>query len=859
VNDHQLHLLIHQAAQTGSEQLDLSYRELTTLPREIGKLEQLVSLDLCGNDLVALPPEIGQLRCLTYLDLSHNQLAALPPELGLLTSLSTLDLRDNRLSQLPAAMEMMVNLKTLDLRQNRVQVFPQVILRLLGLEELHLYDNPLMTLPLEVESLIRLRMLNWGKNEMSQIPEGVWRLTGLEHLIIDHTNIRTIPPDVRYLRNLKYVELHHNRLSSLPAEIGELSRLLTLILHHNHITHLPPEVGALQRLTRLDVHHNLLVSCPVEIGKLERLQSLDLSENPLPIPPEILAKSDDPETILTYYVSHLDGQKYPLNEAKMVLVGQGGVGKSSLVRRLIHNTYDPQEPQTEGIAIAPWQIRVNHTDMQLNVWDFGGQEIMHATHQFFLTKRTLYLLVLDSRLTEEENRLEYWLKIIQSFGGDSPIILVGNKVDQRVLDLDQRGLRAKYPQICAVLETSCLTGVGVDKLKARIVREVTRMPHVRDALLASWFEVKREIEHLEKDYIPYESYLELCREHRITDERSQRTLIGFLHDLGIVLNFQDDPRLEDTNILNPRWVTNGVYRILNNEPLRQRQGRLNRADLDQILDARTYPHFKHQFILDMMRKFELCFPFEGSNDQVFLVPDLLSKEAPVSGKWRDALAFEYHYNVLPGSVLSRFIVRMHHYLYDDIMWRNGAMVADQSNVALVQADKEEKRLSVWVRGPERGRRALLSIIRFHFGVIHSSIPGIHVEEKVPLPEHPEIVVDYQYLLDLEVMGEKSFVPPGLRQRVDVRSLLDGVDLAREQRQPIRLRQILVERFDTEELRTLCYDLGVAFDALGGTNRAGKSRELVAYLERRQRLGDLIRTGKRLRPDIDWGPVPIAWA
>ncbi|MBN1247821.1 MAG: GTP-binding protein [Anaerolineae bacterium] len=859
MTDDELLQLITQASKSGVSQLDLSYNELTTLPREIGRLEQLVSLDLCGNDLVALPPEIGQLRFLTQLDLRHNQLAALPPELGLLTGLSSLDLRDNRLTKLPGSMEMMVNLKTLDLRDNRIQVFPQVILRLFGLEELHLYGNPLVALPLEIETLIRLRMLNLGGNTMPEIPEGVWRLAGLEQLVVDHTQVRSIPADVRYLRNLKYVELHNNRLGSLPGELGELSRLLTLIAHHNSITHLPPEIGALQRLTRLDVHHNQLVSLPVEIGKLRRLESLDLSENPLSIPPEILAKADDPTAILTYYTDHLDGRKHPLNEAKMVLVGQGGVGKSSLVRRLIHGAYDPQEPQTEGIAIEPWQIQVNDNDMQLNVWDFGGQEIMHATHQFFLTKRTLYLLVLDSRLTEEENRLEYWLKIIQSFGSDSPIILVGNKVDQQQLDLDRRGLRVKYPQIRAVMETSCLTGAGVDQLKARISREVTRMPHVRDALLASWFEVKREIEQMEKDYIPYESYLDLCREHGITDERSQRTLIGFLHDLGIVLNFQDDPRLEDTNILNPRWVTNGVYRILNDERLRERHGRLDRADLDQILDPTTYPHFKHQFILDMMRKFELCFPFQGGNEQQFLVPDLLSKEAPVSGHWQDALAFQYHYNVLPGSVLSRFIVRMHPYLYEDIYWRNGALVADQANVALVQADKEERRVSIWVRGPERGRRALLSIIRFHFEVIHSSIPGIHVEEKVPLPDHPEIVVDYQYLLDLEAMGEKRFVPAGLRQRVEVRALLDGVDLAREQEAPVRLRRILVERFNTEELRTLCYDLGVSFDELGGTNRAGKARELVAYLARRERLGDLLRTGKQLRSDIDWGVVPAGWA
>ena len=60
---------------------------------------------------------------------------------------------------------------------------------------------------------------------------------------------------------------------------------------------------------------------------------------------------------------------------------------------------------------------------------------MHATHQFFLTRRSVYILVLDSRLNQEENRVEYWLKIIQSFGGESPVLIVGNKVtDQHPLE-----------------------------------------------------------------------------------------------------------------------------------------------------------------------------------------------------------------------------------------------------------------------------------------------------------------------------------------------------------------------------------------------------------------------------------------
>ena len=90
---------------------------------------------------------------------------------------------------------------------------------------------------------------------------------------------------------------------------------------------------------------------------------------------------------------------------------------------------------------------------------------------------------------------------------------------------------------------------------------------------------------------------------------------------------------------------------------------MERQDLIRILDPRIYPRHKHQFILDMMCKFELCFAFEGLEGEQFLVSDLLSKAAPVTGEWKDALAFQYHYNVLPSSVISRFIVRMRPYLY----------------------------------------------------------------------------------------------------------------------------------------------------------------------------------------------------
>jgi len=66
-----------------------------------------------------------------------------------------------------------------------------------------------------------------------------------------------------------------------------------------------------------------------------------------------------------------------------------------------------------------------------------------------------------------------------------------------------------------------------------------------------------------------------------------------------------------------------------------------------------------------------------------------------------------------------------------------------------------------------------------------------------------------------------------------------------------LRQILVSRLDEGELRTLCFDLGVDYDNLPGEGKANKARELVIYLERRNRIGALVETGKSLRPDIAW--------
>ena len=403
---------------------------------------------------------------------------------------------------------------------------------------------------------------------------------------------------------------------------------------------------------------------------------------------------------------------------------------------------------------------------------------MHATHQFFLTKRSLYLLVLDSRLTQEENRVEYWLKIIQSFSSESPVLIVGNKIDQHPLDIDRTGLQKKYPNIVGIIETSAVTGAGIEKLKAAIAKQVNSLPHVRDLLPETWFTIKTKLEKLgrESNFITHDKYLEMCAENEVSDETSQRTLIDFLHDLGVVLHFQDDPRLEALGILNPQWVTNGVYKILNSHTLFQNKGVLTTSMLDEILNLPEYPRGKRLFIVDMMKKFELCYDIQA--DKTFLVPDLLPKDEPAELKFNGVPAFDYAYPVLPSSVITRFVVRTNQKIDDGFVWRTGVVLKIGENKALVKADIEDRRITIAIDGLEHTRRDALSAIRYQLDEIHNSIKGLNPQQRVPVPNAPFAEpLKYEYLLKLERAGQETVLVENGNDlvTVNIRQMLSGIE------------------------------------------------------------------------------------
>jgi internalin A len=512
-------------------------------------------------------------------------------------------------------------------------------------------------------------------------------------------------------------------------------------------------------------------------------------------------------------------QKRPLNEAKVLIVGQAEVGKTSLINRLTDKRFNRNEPKTEGIDIKHWPLATDESEIQLNIWDFGGQEIMQATHQFFFTQRSLYLLVLNSRLDETENRLYYWLNMIETFGENSPIIIVCNKSDVHPFDYDWDSLKADHQTIRFIApRVSCMTDEGIDELKKSIKQEIANLEHVNDELPKSWLNVKRELEESKQqniDYIPYETYHQICLNHNVDAHEDQHTLIQLLHDLGVVLYFHDHPLLRYANILNPEWVTQGVYKILNDRKLSIEEGGVLRSnELGRILDAPVkYPPHRHEFLIGMMEKFQVCFRLPQDADiadERYMIPDILPRKVPPKAQnpanWSNTLTFQYHYKFLPSSVIPRFIVQMHDCIFENFYWRDGVVLTsdDGENEALIKADSKEQKIFISVGGIENTRRTFLKTIRDTLDSIHKPMPKIEAREKVPLPEHTDIVVDYQHLLTLDEHNVKAFIPEGLVESVQVKPLLYRID-------PIRADEL--ENIAETFAKRVLWGIGGAFVTL----------------------------------------------
>ncbi len=698
-------VIIEQAAKDEWTRLDLPGKGIKSLPAEIGNLTNLTRLDLDGNQLTNVPGEIGNLTNLTQLYLTRNKLTNVPSEIGKLTNLTLLSMYENNLATIPAEIGNLTNLTRLYLSRNPLTNVPAEIGNLTNLTVLFLYANQLTSVPAELGRLRNLIELNLSGNQLTSVPAEIGKLTNLEKL---------------FLRN--------NQLTSIPAELGKLRNLIELTLYDNQLTSVSAEIGNLTNLTSLYLSENQLTSVPVELGKLTKLEILDLKNNPLESPPpEVVNKG---VKAIRDYLRQLDkaGKDY-LYEGKLLIVGEAGAGKTSLGKKIEDENYELREDQesTPGIDVIEWHFGMEGGhDFRVNMWDFGGQEIYHSTHQFFLTKRSLYALVADDR--KEDTDFNYWLNVVELLSDNSPVLIVKNEKQDRHREINESALRGQFSNIKEILATNLATNRGLKEIKKEIRHHMSKLPHVGTELPKTWVKVREALEKDKRNYISVDEYFDICERNGFKEKNDKLQLSGYLHDLGVCLHFQDDMLLRKTVILKPDWGTDAVYEVLHNVGVMKNKGRFSQSDVDKIW---AEPRFAgmHAELLRLMINFKLCYEIKETGE--YIAPELLTKNQP-GYDWDEGknLILRYTYEFMPKGIVTQFIVGMHPFIVDqDLVWREGVILEKDETRAEVIENYGKREIRIRVVGMHR--KELMTIVTYELDKIHDTYKRLKHSKWIP--------------------------------------------------------------------------------------------------------------------------------
>jgi internalin A len=823
------------------EELEIVSNRLESLPPEICQLTHLQSLDLARNQLSALPPEICQLTHLQSLNLRINQLSALPPEFGQLTHLQSLNLARNQLSALPPEFGQLTHLQSLDLARNQLSALPPEICQLTHLQSLNLARNQLSALPPEFGQLTHLQSLYLFDNQLSALPPEICQLTHLQSLYLRSNQLSALPPEICQLTHLQSLYLFDNQLSALPPEFGQLTLLQSLYLRSNQLSALPPEICQLTHLQSLDLRSNQLSALPPQIKQLTQLEKLDLRRNPLPIPPEILgAKSLDEEPgdvneILDFYFRVQNpSETESLYEAKLIIVGEGGAGKTSLANKILNEDYEllPGEKSTEGIDVLQWKFPHNNHEFQVNIWDFGGQEIYHQTHQFFLTERSLYIIVADTR--KENTDFYWWLKVVELLSDNSPVFIVKNEKQERQCEVNERALRGEFTNLKEVLPTNLSTNRGLAEIKDTIEQYITRLPHVGTPLPKLWVGVRCALENDSRNYISLEQYRQICQLNNLTNREDMLRLSRYLHDLGICLHFQDDSTLKHYIILKPEWGTTAVYKVLDNQTVKKNLGCFTDSELKDIWFDSKYAEMRDE-LLQLMMRFKLCYPIPNRLKH-YIAPQLLEFNQP-DYDWdeNNNLILRYKYQFMPKGIITRFIVETHPWIEEQkLVWRNGVVLSYQLARAEVTEHYNQREIKVRVLGNHK--KDLLAVVNHELEKIHQSFERLKYETLVPCNcrECANSANPYTYSLEklrkrlnagvYQIQCDDSY------EQVDVRRLIDDVNLLH---QPDALKEL-------EEQRKESFSRKKLHDALISAFPDKSSLEQMLYFGLGKNLNEITR-------------------
>ena len=615
------------------------------------------------------------------------------------------------------------------------------------LETLHLGHNQIQHLA-PLKFLLQLQILNLSHNRIQHLPE--WSdLQKLETLDLSHNQLRQVA-SLKFLMHLKHLTLKLNRIQHLP-DWSDLQKLETLDLSQNQLTDITP-LQKLTQLKKLNLEQNQITHIPPRFfEQLPYLESLNLRKNPVAnVPPEVFKKGKCSVDELHQYFADLNQGVAKVHQTKLILIGNGGVGKTSLVRRWLDGGFDAHEPSTHAIQLRPHYLpttvaqQMGKDQVRLQIWDFGGQDIYHSTHQLFMQTNAVFVLVWDVDTEEQEKQeevlengtpvtyynhpLPYWLDYVRYLGNSSPVLVVQTKRDVRGKQLPQNWneLLKAYPNIAEGLSVELKlddeddNGVGVFKEQLyKVLRQQSKK--VQYQLPKSWWQVRLELEMRQHDQtrtLTLDQFSQICKKVGVVHQ-GHAHLREYFHHTGAL--FYQEGLFKNELIVDQKWAIEAVYTLLDRQGLLmrlQRNGFFRGQDLidrwDELARAQKIPPYtpqdQAQLVL-FMESCHICVEI-GKNarsnssslplaQRQYLAPQLLpdtaiSNQASLFRSGTPSVFVKLVHPFLHAAVMQQFMIRTTHLVEDkqSNIRQNSIYLKYKKHEILVQAIPAEKSIVV---------------------------------------------------------------------------------------------------------------------------------------------------------------------
>jgi len=148
---------------------------------------------------------------------------------------------------------------------------------------------------------------------------------------------------------------------------------------------------------------------------------------------------------------------------KIIIIGDSGVGKSSLLKRAVQNTFDTNYQATIGFEFLLMHFKVNDLKIKLQIWDTCGEEMYRSLVQGFYRNTSLAIIVYDISRKKSFEALEIWLKDLRQHTEEGiPVFIVGNKMDlQKDISTEEAKMFSVSNRTKFFTECSAKTGENV--------------------------------------------------------------------------------------------------------------------------------------------------------------------------------------------------------------------------------------------------------------------------------------------------------------------------------------------------------------------------------------------------------------